>query len=110
MRTCSGASVQGRDFNSIVVRLRTERAGRLSSVTTSFNGPECASRGWPFIVSAIRTSPGMKAGIDLGERKDGLISVRASGDNDSSRALCHEARSLAALPVLASKSDRRMPE
>lgn len=30
----------GTDFSSIETKLRTERAGRLSSVTTSLNGPE----------------------------------------------------------------------
>ena len=52
----------GTDFSSIVVRFRTDRAGRLSSVTTSLYGPECASSGLPSIASATSTSPGWKLG------------------------------------------------
>src|SRR5208282_6423998 len=45
------------DLSSMLTRLRTHRAGRLSSVTTSLNGPDFSSSGCPFIVSATITSP-----------------------------------------------------
>src|SRR5580704_16777666 len=45
------------DFSSTLTRFRTQRAGRLSSVTTNLNGPDFGSSASPFIVSATITSP-----------------------------------------------------
>jgi hypothetical protein len=45
------------DLSSMLTKFLTQRAGRLSSVTTNLNGPDFASSGAPFIVSAMITSP-----------------------------------------------------